>query len=302
MPLLTRHWRLCLTLSLLVGAGLGIHAVRWEQRALFWLQQLGVGTATQAERVWLPGYRAAIQALPLADLAETSGLSYNPFTGTLFTVAGRSLLVELSCAGKVLRRIELQGTRDLEAVEVLGDGRLALIDERQRRLFTLRLPEGDASLDSAQLESFDLGFGEAGNKGFEGMAWDWSEGRLLLVKERSPLGLFSLPFPGEDGAPGLLQNEDTHHLFVRDLSSLTVDWRTGNRLLLSDESRLLVELDRQGHPLSFMSLGRGSAGLEHSVEQPEGVAMDEEGTIYMVGEPNLFYVFRKDKPLATPGG
>src|SRR5690606_22553012 len=266
MPLLIRHWRPCLALSLLIAVVCGIHAMRWDQRGLFWLQQLGVGAGAQAARVWLPGYRAAIQALPLAELAETSGLSYNPFTGTLFTVAGRSLLVELSRAGEVLRRIELRGARDLEAVEVLGDGRLALVDERQRRLFTLRLPEGDASLDSSQLESFDLGFAGAGNKGFEGMAWDWSSRRLLLAKERSPLGLFSLPFPDEGGEIGLLRGEDTSGLFVRDLSSLTVDRRTGHRLLLSDESRLLVELDRQGRPLSFMSLGRGSAGLERSIE------------------------------------
>lgn len=296
MPLLIRHWRSCLILTLLLAVGLVVHAQRWEQRGLFWLQQLGVGASAQAARVWLPDYRATIQAHPLAELTETSDLSYNPFTGTLFIVAERNLLVELSRSGEVLRRIELRGARDLEAVEVLSDGRLALVDERQRRLFTLYLPDGNASLDSSLLESIDLGFAEAGNKGFEGVAWDWSSQHLLLVKERSPLGLFSLPFPGEDGATGLLQSEDTANLFVRDLSSLTVDRRTGNRLLLSDDSRLLVEMNPQGLPLSFMSLSGGSAGLDRSIEQPEGVAMDEEGTLYIVSEPNLFYVFRKNAP------
>ncbi len=116
---------------------------------------------------------------------------------------------------------------------------------------------------------------------------------LLLAKEREPLGLFSLPFPGEDGAPGALQPLHAGHLFVRDLSSLTYDLRTGHTLVLSDESRLLLELDAAGQPVSFISLLGGQRGLKFSIGQAEGVAMDEDGTIYLVSEPNLFYVLRK---------
>ncbi|WP_137819256.1 SdiA-regulated domain-containing protein [Pseudomonas sp. 2FG] len=289
------HW-LALTAALFAGAAL-IDYLHWDARAYFWLKEQHLSKGERDASVWLPGYSAVLQAKLLEGLEddETSGLTYNPLSGTLFTVTGKHpLLVELSRQGEVLRRIELLGFSNPEGVEVLGDGRLAIIDERTRQLTAFALSDVAESIDARDLESFDLGFADAGNKGFEGIAWDERHQRLLLAKERSPLGLFSLPFPGEEGGAGVMQSMPAGHLFVRDLSSLTVDPRTGHTLVLSDESRLLLELDEQGEPLSFISLIGGLNGLEHGIQQAEGVAMDEAGDIYVVGEPNLFYVFRKD--------
>ena len=64
--------------------------------------------------------------------------------------------------------------------------------------------------------------------------------------------------------------------------------------MLSDESRLLLEVDEQGEPVSFISLSRGMNGLRGGIEQAEGVTMDTAGNIYIVSEPNLFYVLRKE--------
>ncbi|MED5663798.1 SdiA-regulated domain-containing protein, partial [Enterobacter hormaechei] len=64
-------------------------------------------------------------------------------------------------------------------------------------------------------------------------------------------------------------------------------------LVLSAESHLLLELDEKGEPVSFISLLGGFNGLDSKIPRAEGVAIDDEGTIYMVSEPNLFYVFRK---------
>ena len=102
-----------------------------------------------------------------------------------------------------------------------------------------------------------------------------------------------MPFPGEDGAAGALQAVPKQRLLVRDISSVAIDPRSGHTLMLSDESRLLVELDLQGKPRSFISLFGGLNGLVHGIEQAEGVAMDGEGNIYVVGEPNRFYVFSR---------
>lgn len=136
-----------------------------------------------------------------------------------------------------------------------------------------------------------------GNKGAEGIAWDARNQRLLLAKERSPFGLFSLPFPelAADLAPvvSVLEELPSKQIFMRDFSSLAIDQRTGHLLVLSDESRMLLELDQQGNPVSFISLAMGLNGLTSSIKQAEGVAMDAQGTIYIVSEPNLFYVFKK---------
>jgi uncharacterized protein YjiK len=82
-------------------------------------------------------------------------------------------------------------------------------------------------------------------------------------------------------------------MFVRDLSSLQYDERSGHLLALSDESRLILELDVDGRPLSTMSLHKGRQGLQKTVPQAEGIAVDDDGTLYLVSEPNLFYVFKK---------
>ena len=270
-----------------------------DDRALLWWQEGRTPLVERLSSVWLPGYRAVIQAKALSGLEqdETSGLTYNPVTGTLFTVTGKNpLLVELSREGEVLRRIQLKGFADPEAVEMMDNGRMAIVDERRRQLTTFILHDDDLELDAADFPGFDLGFAESGNKGFEGLGWDSRSHSLLLGKERSPLGLFSMPFPGADDDVGVLHPLASANLGLRDISSLSVDERTGHVLVLSDESRMLLEIDRAGQPVSFLSLNAGFNGLEQGIKQAEGVAMDEEGNIYIVAEPNLFYVFSKSQP------
>ena len=284
-------------IALVVGL---MHYFHWDDRLLFLWQEHQTSTQQQADSIWLPGYRAVIEAKPLAGLekSETSGLSWSPLSNTLFTVTGRiPKLVELSLEGEVLRVVELRGFSDPEGVEVLSDGRIAIIDERAATLTAFYLPLDADFIDGAALASISLAAMSGGNKGAEGIAWDARNQRLLLAKERSPFGLFSLPFPeladGLAPAVSVLEELPSKQIFMRDFSSLAIDQRTGHLLVLSDESRMLLELDPQGDPVSFISLAMGFNGLTRSIKQAEGVAMDAQGTIYIVSEPNLFYVFKK---------
>ncbi|MBU0902107.1 MULTISPECIES: SdiA-regulated domain-containing protein [Pseudomonas] len=291
-------------LVVLLAAGLfSASYLHWDDRLAFWAKEQRVNADEQAQSIWLPGYRAILQGKPLQGLEneELSGLTYSAETNTLFTVTGkRPQLIELTLTGEVIRRIVLHGFANPEGVEMLSGGRLAIIDERKRTLTTFKLGALTHSLEFADLASYDLGFADAGNKGFEGIAWDGRNERVLLGKERGPLGLFSLPFPGEEGAAGTLQPMTSGHLFLRDISSLSYDARTGHALVLSDESRLLLEVDEQGEPVSFISLARGMNGLQRGIAQAEGVTMDADGNIYIVSEPNLFYVLRKEPASAPP--
>ncbi|BBT14254.1 hypothetical protein WP8S17C03_03030 [Metapseudomonas otitidis] len=290
--------------ALILGGG-ALRYLHLDDRAQLWLSERNLSKGEQADSIWLPGYRAVLQGKPLAGLEndEASDLAYNPVTRTLFTVTGKTpMLVEISREGEVLRRIPLNGFANLEGVAVLENGNVAVTDERRRTLSIFTLDPLTRELDVHDADEFDLGFADSGNKGFEGIAWDPAQGRLLLGKEREPTAMFSLASDGSRSLAGELQPLPSYGLGMRNLSALSVDPRTGHVLALSAQSNLLLELDEAGEPVSFISLLGGFNGLESRIPRAEGVAMDEAGDIYMVSEPNLFYVFRRSAPEVVERG
>jgi len=106
--------------------------------------------------------------------------------------------------------------------------------------------------------------------------------------------LYGLPVAGCRVTAALQELADLGD-HMNDLAALSVDPRSGHILALSQESHLLVELNERYHPRNFIALLRALNGLEHYIPQAEGVAVGEDGTLYMVSEHNHFYVFRKDQ-------
>ena len=253
------------------------------------------------QSIGLDRYRVVVEAQPVEGLDDDiSALTYDPDRKTLFTVTNaRSELIELSLDGRILRRVPLTGFGDPEAVEYVGPNSYVITDERQQRLIRVRLEDDTMFLDAGDAEQLSLGIGLNGNKGFEGLAYDSAGKRLFVAKERDPMLIYEVHgFPHDNPekpyAVHVVQDRKRDsRLFVRDLSSLQFDERSGHLLALSDESRLVLELDVEGRPLSTLSLRKGSQGLQATVPQAEGIAMDEVGTIYLVSEPNLFYVFKQ---------
>ena len=288
-----------LLLMVFVAAGFAAQHIRLFERAWFNARQLWEPVDPQS--INLGEYQAVLQGQKIEGLEDdVSALTYDPLRKSLFTVTNKQAeLVELSLDGRILRRIPLIGFGDAEAVEFIGPDTYVITDERQQRLIKVHVDDSTQVLDAAHAEQLTLGINLSGNKGFEGLAYDSVGKRLFVAKERDPMLIYEVrgfpqSNPQQPYATHVVNNpRRDSRLFVRDLSSLQYDERSGHLLALSDESKLLIELDVEGRPISTLSLKKGRHGLKKSVPQAEGVAMDDEGTVYVVSEPNLFYVFKK---------
>ncbi|HBX55571.1 SdiA-regulated domain-containing protein [Pseudomonas sp. UBA2684] len=290
-----------LLLSVLLLLGLLAQEYRLFERAWFNAQQWRHAAQWQANSIWLADYQVVLEAQPIAGLDDdVSALTYDPDRNSLFTVTNQnSELIELSLDGRILRRVKLVGFGDPEAVEYISRNLYVITDERRQRLIKVRLDDDTREVDAANAQQLSLGIGLSGNKGFEGLAYDSVGQRLFVAKERDPLRIYEIHgFPHRNPQQPFAvhvvdDRERDAGLFVRDLSSLQFDERTGHLLALSDESRLVLELNVEGQPISSLSLLGGQQGLKASVPQAEGVAMDNDGGLYLISEPNLFYLFQK---------
>jgi len=285
-------------LLLVAAAAYGLaFSMHWDDRGVLWVLERFESPAERQESIWLPDYRAVIDAklLPGMEKDEASDLAYNPQTKTLFSVMGKNpFLVELTLQGDVLRKMPLVGWSNPEAVTVMGNGLLAIVDEREHLLTIVKVDADTRELNIANFPKYDLGPSKDQNKAFEAVVWDARNQQMLLGEERPP-ALFT--WKSADGLTlaGDKQKLASDELDIRNLSALAIDPRTGHTLVLSADSHLLLELDEKGEQVSFMTLLGGFNGLKKTIPRAEGVTMDDTGTLYMVSEPNLFYRFEKQR-------
>lgn len=272
-------------------------AMHWDDRGVLWVLERFESPAERKESVWLPDYQAVIDAkvLPGMEKDEASDLTYNPLTKTLFSVMGKNaFLVELNLQGNVLRKMPLNGWSNPEGVTMLENGLMAVVDERQHTLTIVKVDATTQQLNKADFTSYDLGPSIDQNKAFEAVTWDKRTQQLVLGEERPP-ALFTWKSDGSQTLTGDKQKLASKELDMRNLSALAIDSRTGHMLALSADSHLLLELDEKGEQVSFMTLLGGFNGLKDTIPRAEGVTMDEDGNLYVVSEPNLFYRFEKQK-------
>lgn len=233
------------------------------------------------------------------QVRNASGLTYNLDNNHLYVVLnGPTIILELTAQGELVRKIDLIGFEDTEGIVWLGENRFAVIEERRRRLVLLTLPTQVNSISYETCQYYLVDDEPARNKGLEGVAWDATQQRFVVAKERKPRRLYQISLSqtlepvGQVVIPWDVQR---HSLGLDDISGLYHSPITNHLLLLSDESKAVVEVDYCGREASRLILKEGQSGLDHDVFQPEGITGDGQGNLYICSEPNMLYLFSKKK-------
>lgn len=273
----------------------------WHQQLYYFvLQNLGT---SHAPGLWLPGFMPDVVAKPIEGIEDDlSGITYDYDHDRLLVItnAGIVQIVALDRSGNVLERYPLEGFEDTEGLAYMGNGRVVVCEETDQRLTFIQLPEKSTTIQKRAEPFITVGVNlSTNNKGFEGVTYDPLGDRLFVVKERDPRQLHEL-----DGVSkslngnlsiNLIDRTDwvAHSVFARDLADAYYDPGTSHLVLLSEESKLLIELDSEGRYVSYKSLRGGVKDFFSSKAEPEGVVMDAQGHLYVVAEPNLFYSFTR---------
>ncbi|MEA1064390.1 SdiA-regulated domain-containing protein [Erwinia sp. HR93] len=242
--------------------------------------------------LYLRGYDAEVQAQKVEGVTRNlSGLTYSDYHDSLFaTVNNPPELLQLNKEGQVLDRMKIERIPDPETVEHIHGDEFYLASEREGKVYRVRLDRRAHGVKILSSISFaDLAQGR--NDGIEGIAWNPQREALYVAKEKRPPSITEVTM--SDSNPGFQRVSGDRLKGVKDISGLAYSSASQTLLVLSDDSRVIMEMDAGYNVLDRLHLQQGWASLAHDIPQPEGIAVDKLGNIYVVSEPNLFYRFHK---------
>jgi len=270
-------------------------------------------TRATANDINLCAYQATSGVISIGEIpADLSGVTYNPLTNTLFMVTNKgpndstdpTSIYETQTDGTVLRSILLNGFEDTEGIVHLGGTRFAVAEERRGNIAFFDIPPSTSNItifrNNADIAPLEAALGPwGGNNGLEGVSYNPATNTIYTVKEKSAIKYYAFPNPTSFPTTITTANTDefcinnnidinnngfsdiagTHHL------GLTFNGNT-DVLLLGHEDKTLIQVDEACNTVAQFSLD--------FMNQPEGVTMDNNGNIYIVGEPNQLVILSAD--------
>ncbi|HBZ5832013.1 TPA: YjiK family protein [Salmonella enterica subsp. enterica serovar Gallinarum] len=239
----------------------------------------------------LSSYKAVIQQKPVAGVkSNLSGLTYSAEDRMLFAVINNPPeLVWLTTEGQLVGRMPLQGIHDPESIAWSGGNQFQIGSEKDGAVYKTQVDIQRGTMQIISMVKLE-GYDKAKNKGLEGTAWDAKNERLYAAKERKPIMIKEVEM--KNGITRALPSAITAS--VSDVSGLEYHALTDSLLVLSDESKMILEVSSEWRVRDRLFLTAEWSGLRDDIPQPEGIAMDNENNLYIVSEPNLFYKFSCD--------
>ncbi len=248
---------------------------------------------------YLQDYVVTAEALRIADNAtQSSGLTFNPDTNQLYVIVNSpSQIHVLSAQGQYLRSIELHGFGDTEGISYIGNNIFAVVSERRGLVSWFTLHPQSKAIEFDPEKSVHLFERPIKNIGLEGITYSAETSQLFIVKERKPKKIYALKWPVTDiNSPKITIPWDAEAFpdwFIRSYSGLSYQADSGHLFVLSRRSRSITEYTPAGLQVGSFSLKAGSADLPRAIRKAEGIVISPDGTLYLCGEPNQLYIFKK---------
>ncbi len=285
-----------------------------------------------------PGNTALPSGTPAHNLLcqEASGVTYNWDTDTLFIVGdGSRSITQVSKTGVLIDTMTLalrtgapQGTDfyDLEGITYIGNNEFVVSEERDRQLvkisYTAGVTKSRADAQTVKLGTF------VDNIGTEGMSWDPLTNGFIVMKEKSPIGIFqtAIDFVAGTASNGSNVTQNSTNLFdpallgmtdvadvyaLSNLPTMSGKAQEGNLLVIGQEDARVVNVDRSGNIHSSLQIVADPGSLISAPDQQhEGITMDRAGFIYVVNEngggninfPELWVYAPSSAPNTVPTG
>jgi len=229
---------------------------------------------------------------------DLSGVTLNFNTGTLFFIENRhNTIWESDTNMNLIRTINGKDFGDSEDIVYLGNQKFGIINE-EGYLFLGIIPLGknDISINSKNFNKIKY-MEHSGNKGPEGLGFDIRKNIIFSVKEKNPMVFYYFELNQLKTNETIIDpiipfnankwNDD----FVTDLSGALYDDRSERVLVLSDESKKIIDVNYKSGEI------HGSLNVDE-MYQPEGLSFyNKNHDLLIVSEPNFFskYRFKKNK-------
>ena len=229
---------------------------------------------------------------------EHSGCSIMPSTGELLAILDCEDILVYDVDGTFKNHIPLIGFNDTEGICLYNaaSNQFAIIEESLVDITIVTITSNTTSISKSSGRTIHTGLDVLPNtffRGFEGVTYDAANDIFYVVKEDLPMAVYSVREEGTNViTKEVLCVERGIEGLATDLSDIFYDSLSGNLLILSDESSVLMECDLDGNVLDMLSV---------NLLQAEGVVLTEGGAdLYVVGEP--FYFERFSRVPKSSGG
>jgi len=202
------------------------------------------------------------------NISEPSGITY--FENHLFIVSDfNGMVYKTDLEGVIIDKIQLP-TTDNEGVCFDGEGNLIVVNETKRRL--LKIDSEGEIIQQLKIK----GKQKHKNSGLEGVCFNEKEKSLYVINEKSPKQLLKLNKEGKI-------TESFKLNFSNDVSGICFDNSSNSFWLVSDESKLLMNMNKRGELISSFNI---------PVSKAEGIVAYNTN-LYIVSDlENTLYVFK----------